>query len=190
MHTRARLILGVLATACSTDNISDSADKFSGSGTPDWASTDIDCEAELAAPEWSEATCRLPEALTCGGTVQSNTLGGPSELDGGDYQSFYCAQTGSSGYQGSEQHIAFRHPGTGTVELALDSPCEDLDLFVMRWDDDSCVRSGLSIVECEGGIGLSNVVELWNNEPATYVLVVESESGEPAPFAVSARCPG
>jgi hypothetical protein len=86
---------------------------------------------------------------------------------------------------------AFEHPGTGTIQVNLDSPCEDLDLFVIRWaSEDSCVRSGVSVGECEGDAGSGGgSVEIYNSSPARYVIVVEGENGEEAPYGLSIDCP-
>ena len=86
---------------------------------------------------------------------------------------------------------AFEHPGTGYVDIILDSPCEDLDIFAMRWsDDESCVQSGVSIGECEGDAGSGGgEITIYNSEPARYVIVVEGENGEEAPYRLSIDCP-
>lgn len=112
-------------------------------------------------------------------------------LDGSEYASFWaCAVVGSQDYSGSEQHFSFTHPGTGDVTIGLDSPCEDLDLFVIRWDGGSCVREGLSIIECDGAVGSGGgSVTIWNNEPSGYVIVVDGPKGEEGPYAVSLTCP-
>jgi hypothetical protein len=85
----------------------------------------------------------------------------------------------------------FFHPGTGDVTITLDSPCDELDLFAAYWTfDDSCLRSGVSLFECEGDIDSGGgSFTIWNNEPSRYVVVVEGPEGQEAPFSLSATCP-
>ena len=161
----------------------------SGSGG-DPGIVDVDCDNPPDAPMWDAGTC-ITDELACGESITAVNTGGPSMLDGSEYASFWaCAVVGNQDYEGSEQHFFFTHPGTGDVTIGLDSPCEDLDLFVIRWDGGSCVREGLSIIECDGAVGSGGgSVTIWNNTPSGYVIVVDGPKGEEGPYAVSLTCP-
>jgi hypothetical protein len=151
---------------------------------------DPDCDDPPAPVDYDEANC-ITDTLSCGGALTAVTTGGTSNLDGRDYSSVWgCEVVGTESYQGPERMFEFLHPGTGFVTISLESPCEDLDLFAMYWSfADSCVRSGVSIIECEGDISTGGgAVSIWNNEPARYVVVVEGEFGEDAPFTLRADC--
>jgi len=129
------------------------------------------------------------DSLGCEQSIVSTTEGGSTVLSGADYASFWaCAVVGTSEYQGSERMFELDHPGDGWIQIDLDTPCTDLDIFAMRWESNSCVQSGISILECEGGIGGDNSVRMWNNEPARYVVVVEGPSGQEEPFGLSMTC--
>jgi hypothetical protein len=124
--------------------------------------------------------------------VVATTEGGTSVVSGADYASSWaCAVVGAESYSGVERMHSFEHPGTGYVEVSLDSPCEHLDLFIMRWtDDESCVRSGVSILECEANVDADGgAVSVYNTTPARYVIVVEGADGEEAPYGLSVTCP-
>lgn len=123
--------------------------------------------------------------------IEATTQGGLSTVSGADYAgSWACAVVGSSGYQGPERMFAVEHPGTGNVQITLESPCEDLDLFAAYWlDDEACLRSGVSVSECEGDVGSGeNQITIWNNRSARYVAIVEGEAGEEAPFRLRVDC--
>jgi hypothetical protein len=161
-----------------------------GGGTPAWAEMNIDCEVSLDDTLWDSGTCQAETALSCGESVLATNANGPSQLDGGAYASFWaCAVVGTENYSGNEQHFFFEHPGTGYVRIGLDSPCEDLDLFVVRWDGGSCLHPGLSIVECEGQVSSGGGwLYVWNNNPAGYVIVVDGPNGENGPYGVTLNC--
>ncbi len=162
-----------------------SGDGGSGSGG------DALCEEEIS-PESYDDGCITAE-LSCGGELTSTIAGGTTLLDGGEYSSFWaCEVVGTSTYGGAERMYSFVHPGTGDVTVRLDTPCVDLDLFVMHWEDaGDCPRPGVSIGECDGDIsgGNSGAITVWNNESWRYVVVVESESGEEGNFGLSLSCP-
>ncbi len=158
--------------------------------TPNWADLNIDCDASVADLTWDSGTCQADTTLSCGDSVIATNEGGPSQLDGSAYASFWaCAVVGTSNYTGPEQHFFVEHPGTGYIRIALDSPCEDLDLFVVRWDGGSCLHKDLSIVECEGQVSSGGGwVYIWNNEPSAYIVVVDGPNGETGPYGVTVNC--
>ena len=160
-----------------------------GSETPNWADLDIDCDAPVDDLTWDSSTC-IANELECGDSIVATNVGGPSTLDGGAYASFWaCAVVGTDSYTGSEQHFYFTHPGTGYIRIGLDSPCEDLDLFAVRFDGGSCLQEGISIVECDGQVSSGGGwFYIWNNEPAGYVIVVDGANGETGPYGVTVNC--
>lgn len=146
---------------------------------------DVDCDADYRT---TVDTCESG-ALSCGDTVYASNLGAPSALDGSNYSSFWaCQVVGFGSYLGPERMFEFRHPGTGDVRVALSSPCADLDLFVMRWED-GCVRDDYPVNECEGAVGGGGgSITIWNNEPSRYLIVVDGPEGQTDNYAVSLSC--
>jgi hypothetical protein len=166
----------------------------SDGGGSDGGGGDLDCEAP-PEPEDYDSGC-VTQTLSCGDTVVSTTEGGSTSLDGSQYSSFWaCAVVGTESYQGPERMFEFYHPGTGNVTFTLETPCDDLDLFAMRWEESSsCPREGVSVLECDGEIGggSSHDVVVWNNESGEgwrYLIIVEGPAGEEAPFSLSVDCP-
>ena len=190
--TRFIVALALLASGCEIkfDNGDSSGDGPPGNPSGDANMANVDCDNVPDPPVWSADTC-IADTLSCGDTVRAVNTGGPTQLQGSEYASFWaCAVVGEQSYSGNEQHFFFTHPGNGDVTVGLDSPCEDLDLFVIRWDGGSCVREGLSIIECDGAVGSGGgSVTIWNNEAVGYVIVVDGPKGEEGPYAVSLTCP-
>ena len=180
-----------------SDADSDSdADADADSDSDADADTDADadpiCDDPPSPLPIDERSCTTAE-LGCGEAITTVTTGGTEQLSGADYASSWgCEVVGSSAYGGPERMFDFNHPGTGFVTIALDSPCADLDLFAAYWvSDESCLRSGVSIIECEGDVGAGGgSVQIWNNEPSRYVIIVEGAAGEEEPFTLSADCSG
>jgi hypothetical protein len=160
-----------------------------GSNTPNWADLGIDCDASVDNLSWDPNTCQAAQ-LSCGDSIIATNVGAPTNLDGSVYASFWaCAVVNTEAYAGGEQHFFFEHPGTGYIRIGLDSPCEDLDIFAMRWDGNSCLQEGLSIVECDGEVSSGGGwFYIWNNQPSGYVIVVDGPSGQTGPYGVTLNC--
>ena len=201
----------VVATAMSGCIIETERESDSGAGAGS-----APAPAPAAVPEVARETTRAAAAHRDGPTSTSTVMslddtGGTRNLPGdwlecgdsgrhqrqraitarrGRYASFWaCAVVGRDSYTGNEQHFFFEHPGTGYVRIGLDSPCEDLDLFVIRWDGNSCLHPELSIVECEGQVSSGGGwLYIWNNAPAGYVVVVDGPNGENGPYGVTLNC--
>lgn len=160
-----------------------------GVGGGSGGDTDLDgiCD-DPPSPTPYDGAC-ITASLGCEESLVSTTEGGSQLLSGADYASFWaCEVVGTSDYVGPERMFEIDHPGDGWIQIDLSTPCNDLDIFAMRWESASCVQSGLSILECEGGIRNDNSVRIWNNEPARYVVVVEGPGGQEEPFGLSMTC--
>jgi hypothetical protein len=194
------LIVGLLC-ACQTPKSDDTggdsgnlpgADGGDGGGADGGGSgggSNIDCDETPEDPGYNEATCASDE-LVCGGTIEASNAGeAMSQLDGSNYSSYWaCQVVGSGSYLGPERYFEFTHPGDGNVRVSLDSPCGDLDLFVLRWQD-GCVRDDYPVQECEGEVGRGGgSITIWNNEPARYLVIVDGPEGSLDPYAVSLDC--
>lgn len=188
-------LIGLVACEGSKDSGADgddggSGDGFGGSDGGDGGGSggggeDVDCDADYSL----DADTCVSETLGCGDTVFASNLGGDAALDGSNYSSFWaCQVVGFGSYLGPERMFEFLHPGTGDVEVSLSSPCGDLDLFVMRWED-GCVRDDYPVNECEGAVGRGGgSITIWNNEPSRYLIVVDGPEGETDNYAVGLSC--
>ncbi|MCB9778840.1 MAG: hypothetical protein H6742_09775 [Alphaproteobacteria bacterium] len=132
--------------------------------------------------------------LTCDAPVIDTIEGGRADFGAEAYQNWYCGWASGDPWAGPERVYTFEHPGTGEVEITLESPCVDLDLIALRWapwaEEEECPITETLISECEmddsrdGGS-----VTLWSNEPVTYLVIVDSVDDERDNFALVATCP-
>ncbi len=165
-----------------------------GSGTDgggdggDGGETDCDDPPVGEAP--TGPAC-LSGTLVCGGEISGTTNGGDADLAGDTYQSWYCTIATANDYKGPERAYAFTHPGTGTVRFNLTTPCDDLDMMVVRWEDEGdCPQPGYSVRECEDAIsGSPRTTTVWHNEVSRYLILIDGDDSAGAPFTLSATCP-
>lgn len=185
-------------TDADTDTDTD-ADADADTDTDADADTDADTDADVdcddgPTPEPIDAdlciTDRMP--LGCNESIVSTVEGGTQQLTGEAYANWFCEVVSDNDYTGTERMFEFIHPASGGVEFTLDTPCDDLDLFVFAWgDEESCPSAGVSITDCEGKTGGSDThsVNVWNNREARYLVAVEGEDSPEVPFALTITCP-
>ncbi len=159
-------------------------------GSGDGGTDELDCDNPPAPDDVAGPDC-LTGTISCNETILGTTQGGSDVFDGQGYGAWFCSPVESSEYTGSERVYAWEHPGDGNATISLYTPCDDLDLFAIYWEDDSvCPIPKYSIAECEGdvGSGADREFVIWNNEPRRYLLVVDGPAGEEAPFELSVTC--
>ena len=151
------------------------------------AATDA-CEprepAPIGGPDCVTAT------ITCGQTIQGTTVGGSRKFDGDRYVHSYCFPTTEDSHRGTERVYAFNLLTDQRATFELDSPCADLDLAVLRWEDTSrCPGSTVAISECEGqNRGGGGTAKIWNNRPSRYLVIVDGSDAIGANFELSVSC--
>ncbi|RME28717.1 MAG: hypothetical protein D6798_01755, partial [Deltaproteobacteria bacterium] len=151
---------------------------------------DLDCDHPPEPDDVAGPDC-LTDTISCNQTIVATTEGGSDAIDGAGYGSWFCSPVDSGVYQGAERVYAWEHPGNGNATVSLYTPCDDLDLFAIYWEDEtSCPSAEYSIGECEGETGSDSHHEfvIWNNEPRRYLIVVEGPDGEQAPFRLTVTC--
>ena len=117
--------------------------------------------------------------------------------DGSLYTAFDCFPSAGDEYAGLERIFAFNHPGGGTAQIILETPCADLDLIALQWtgwdDGDECpseehesrVRCYQERDDSDGVITLP----LFENNEMPYIIIVDGVDGAEANFTLSATCP-
>jgi hypothetical protein len=124
-----------------------------------------------------------------------STKGGTTSLDKNAYESWYCTPFAEDDYTGIERTLIFQHPGEGKyVDITLESPCADMDLFVYRWEswheDGVCPTDENTISECEvEDSGSGGTVSLYQSRSAYYMITVEAREGVEDIFRLSVECP-
>lgn len=167
-------------------------------GTEDGGAEDGGAEDPLC----SESVDNFPPAdgcvtdtLSCGETVKGNLHGGTSNFSIDDYEAWYCTYGSGDPWSGPERVYAFEHPGTGSVEIKLHTPCAEMDLAVLRWgwwaSEGECPSEESTLVtECEfdESSGDGSVV-IYASAPSDYLVIVDGVEGAVDLFQVSAVCP-
>lgn len=164
----------------------------SDGGTGDGGSSDVFCDRNINTPPPSD-DC-VTDTLSCGDSIDDTLRGGQATYGATAYQTWTCGWGEGDPWAGSERVYAFTHPGTGSVEITLDSPCADMDLIAARWgyfaSDGECPAEDTTLLrECEmddssGG----GTVSIWNSDPADYLIIVDSVDDERENFSLSIEC--
>ncbi|MEC7985833.1 MAG: hypothetical protein VX278_11765 [Myxococcota bacterium] len=176
----------------------DSGSQSTGDPVLDLANS-IDCDGEysdVGAPD--EQSC-FTGFLDCGDVIASNTGGGNSTFfDSELYTDWYAMASNNSDYSSTERVYYFNHPGNGSVQVNLISPCENTDLWYFKtYDDDfgecpyeTCGPCRNDNAHSGKNAALTDSVQMYDtSETASYIIVVESQSGDDAPFVLQVECP-
>jgi len=154
--------------------------------------SDIPCEID---PEISIVDECVTAVLRCNRTKFSSTKSATSTLSGVDYRAWGCVVPEVS-YGGAERVFSFAHPGGGdTVNVKLDSPCENLDLIAIPWsewvDSEVCPSSSRVPSTCtEAHDAGGDVLALTASVATEYLIVVDGQPALEANFNIEAICPG
>lgn len=134
----------------------------------------------------------LSGSIACGSSVTGTTVGGSDVLDEAFYEAVFCFVP-SDTYAGAERVYTFVLPAATVASIALDSPCADLDLVVVRWEEEKrCPRENSLTGACDAdaGPGDGRVDDLWssNDDDARYLLVVDGKDDVEHNFTLSVTC--
>ncbi len=158
---------------------------------PPEAVGELTCDSKAGANLKPRDGC-VTASISCDETVRGHSRGaGDSHFDARFYQAKYCAVT-SDTYDNGERIYRFKMPSHSQATVALESPCEDLDLFVLQWTQPGCPTRGASVGTCDAstrdGSGRVELESIKN--PREFLLVVEGKNGVHAPFDLTVSCRG
>lgn len=140
-----------------------------------------------AAPEGPEC---LSGVLSCGDVLEATTEGGTELMESDTYQDAYCFVPFED-YDGAERGYELIVPPDTLVEITADFKCEDMAIAAFAWsDEDRCPYEGAGIYICEGKEVSSGgtITVLPDTVSTRYVVVVDSPSGNEAPFSLKVVC--
>jgi len=149
-----------------------------------------DCDDTSLAEAPLDRAC-ITQDLACGQTIDGHTGGGTKQWNGDFYRSKFCTPADSGTYEGFERVYFLPTPAEHEVRVKLDSPCKDLDLFLVTWSSaDTCPGMGHAISTCESDItsGGGHVMTQNINNSYSYLVAVEGKRGEAAPFTLTVEC--
>ena len=148
------------------------------------------CDVALSPPGMMN-TC-VTSTVGCGSTVTSTTFGGSNSFSGEGYRTWFCTTAGDGDYSGGERVYAFQKPENVAATISLNSPCDDLHLFVLEYADwaDSCPDPTERLSRCEfddeedgGSIFLD-----YDDREYDYLIIVEGETPIEENFQLTVEC--
>lgn len=149
-------------------------------------------KVECGSEDWVEdvqGAC-VTRDIKCGERVYGHTKGGVKHWDMEFYNTKFCAPMDED-YTGPERIYRFKMPPMTSAEVLLHSPCEDLDLFGVSWDNsDTCPGLQHRVAECNGetSSGGDSMTLFTDHNPRTFLLAVDGKDAVKAPFKLAVAC--
>jgi len=137
-------------------------------------------------------TCETAK-IHCGETITGHTLGGSSRFDTRFYEKNFCTPA-TTNHNGGEERIYLLELAEPQMRalVYLDTPCANLDLAAFKVTrSEDCPNADSPIGQCEMNVkpGLTReMVDLWNNDPTRWWIVVEGEGDAEGAFALTVQC--
>ncbi len=96
----------------------------------------------------------------------------------------------TSDYDGAERVYAIEIEGDVLATFELYSPCDDLDLIVLRDDDGgACPGSDQLLTECESDTsGGSGSTYVWTDRRSHYLVIIDGKDGAEDNFELRVVC--
>jgi len=153
----------------------------------------VDCTPGAVPVMGNLDTC-ISDVLTCGSSVITTTEGGNSVMDADDYLAWFCVVPDGD-YIGSERTYNITVPAGQKATFTLESPCDDLDIFALRWElwesSELCPDYGNSVIECEADDSREGgEVEVFADpaQDTNYLVIIDGPDAEQAAFALDIAC--
>lgn len=151
-------------------------------------SSDVDCDADLTVPK--ARGCAIAR-IACGESIEGSNHGQAGHFGDDFYRSKFCTPRAASYADGPEAVYALTVPANMQADITLDSPCDDLDLFSVRWSSaDRCPSVSTSTGECEGStkgaVDTVRIVSVGRDEE--HLVWVDGKKGAEGNFALRVDC--
>lgn len=133
----------------------------------------------------------LTSVLRCGDVAFGNTRGGVRRYDSRFYERSFCTPRTTDHDGGDERVYRLDVPRGTRARVWLDTPCADLDLAAIRHLGEECPSPVEDVAQCEENIRSGNDrerVDLWNDEPTTWWIVVEGKDEQEGDFSLTVQC--
>ncbi|MED5369377.1 MAG: hypothetical protein VX899_00060 [Myxococcota bacterium] len=151
---------------------------------------DLTCDGEAIARTPRGKDCVTAE-LVCGDSVTGTTVKGASNYGDKFYSGDSFCSSLPDNYEGPERVYRLNMPANAEAEVLLDSPCEDLDLFAIRWPDQhTCPNEQHSISQCDedDSKGDGSLMLYSDKRPRTFLLVVDGKESATGEFGLKVNC--
>ncbi len=134
----------------------------------------------------------VTDVIKCGQTVVGHTLGGVNRYNTRFYEANFCTPATTQHDSGEERVYRIDVPaGDRTVLVTMDSPCADLDMAALKWNQDKCPTAKSMITQCEmwpKPMGARETVRLVSQNATSWLIVVEGKGDEEGAFSLSVQC--
>ena len=134
----------------------------------------------------------LTAEIRCGETIVGHTVGGTKAFDSAFYEKNFCTPSTTNHDGGDERVYRLRMPeGEWHAIVTLDTPCADLDLAAILWNEEQCPGPAAMINRCEMFPKKGNTreqVELVSQRESTWYIAVEGKDAEEGAFGLSVQC--
>ena len=164
---------------------------ITGPPPPDAGLTSSQC-AKITDGGGTADGCITAE-IKCGEVIIGHTRGGVEKYDSRFYEKNFCTPRTTNHNSGDERVYRLRIEDSDTRALVfLDTPCANLDLAAVKYASDTCPPGDMyQANQCEMNIKpgkAREMVDLWNQEPTSWWIVVEGQDEEEGAFALTVQC--
>ena len=150
-----------------------------------------DCDGDYSAT--NNYDCAV-DFIDCGDEIVMSTEGGTTYeyFNASQYTSWYEISSNDNDYSGSERGFFFNHPGGGAAQITLSSSCGDADLFAFHLYETECPTASCSTCQTSVSSQKSgmqdDVIQLFDNNPTTHMIVVEGPPDGFSVFTLKVEC--
>ena len=173
-----------------SDPSSPTSDPSSPTSEP--SSDEFDCDGDYSVSNGYD--CAV-DFIECGDEITMSTEGGTNYefFEASTYTSWYEISYNDNDYTGNERGFFFNHPGNNrTAQLTLSSPCGDTDLLAFHLYSAECPVASCSTcttsVSSQKSGSQDDVIQLFENNPTTHMIVVEAPTSGDVPFTLKVEC--
>lgn len=136
----------------------------------------------------------VTDFINCGDEIVMSTEGGTTYFNREKYTNWHSLPAHDEDYEGAERAFYFIHPGAGAAQFTLESPCENTDLLYFRLPEtqcpaDVCASCQQDHQQSAKSRSEDDTIQIFDTNPNTYLVIVESRTGEPTSFVLRAECP-
>jgi hypothetical protein len=165
--------------------------EVTGPAPPEPGITSAQCSTLTDGGDVRDGQC-VTDTIECGQTIIGHTRGGVRRFDTGFYESAFCTPATTNHDGGDERVYKLDLPNPQMRAIAtLDTPCGNLDLAAVKYSGDVCPSASSNIGQCEmyPKAGTKReVVDMFNNHPTTWWLIVEGQDDSEGAFSLTVQC--
>ncbi len=138
----------------------------------------------------------VTDFIECDQTIIGHTRGGTKNFSTKWYESNFCTPATTFHDSGDERVYKFSFPDDKEWRawFTLDTPCADLDVFVIQWDGTKCptdahIGQGMECdAKVQDGTARERPEAVTDGNWRNWLVVVEGKDGEEGAFALTAQC--